>query len=129
MLRRSLEETAQALGADEARYRQLVAPFLKNPRGLLADVLGPVGVPRHPLLMMRFGLSGIRSAATLARRRFLGARARALLAGLSAHSILPLERSLSSAVVLLFLITAHVEDWPVAKGGSVAIARSLAGYL
>ncbi len=129
VLRRSLDETALGLGADEARYRRLLAPFLKNPRGLLADVLGPLGVPRHPLMMLRFGLNAIRSAAALARSRFRGARARALLAGCSAHSILPLERSLSGAVGLLFLITAHVEDWPVAKGGSMAIARALASHL
>lgn len=129
MLRRSLDETAHGLDVDEARYRQLIAPFSKNPRGLLADLLGPVSVPSHPLMVLRFGLHGIRSATTLARRRFRGARARALLAGCCTHSILPLEQSLSAAVGLLFLITAHVEDWPVAKGGSMAIARALAGHL
>lgn len=128
MLWRSLDETARGLGLDEARYRRLLAPFLEDPRGLLADVLGPLGVPRHPLLMLRFGLKAIVCAARLARR-FRGARARALLAGCATHSILPLEQTLSGAVGLLFLITAHVEEWPVVKGGSMAIARALASYL
>ncbi len=100
---------ARGLGLDEERYRRLLAPFLEDPRGLLGDVLGPLGVPRHPLLMLRFGLRAIRSAAGLARSRFRGARARALFAGCGAHSILPLEQMLSGAVGLLFLITAHVE--------------------
>jgi phytoene dehydrogenase-like protein len=129
MLWRSLDETARGLGLDEERYRRLLAPFLENPRGLLGDVLGPLGVPRHPLLMLRFGLKAILPAAGLARRRFRGARARALFAGCGAHSILPLEQMLSGAVGLLFLITAHVEEWPVAKGGSIAIGRALASYL
>src|SRR5262249_26425815 len=51
------------------------------------------------------------------------------LAGCGAHSILPLERMLSGAVGLLFLITGHVEEWPVAKGGSAAIGRALGGLL
>jgi phytoene dehydrogenase-like protein len=129
MLWRSIDETARGLGIDEERYRRLLAPFLGNPRGLLRDVLGPLGVPRHPIPMLRFGLKAILPAARLARGRFRGPRARALLAGCAAHSILPLERMLSGAVGLLFLITAHVEEWPVARGGSIAIARALAGCL
>ncbi len=129
ILRRSLDETAQGLALDEARYRRLLSPFLENPLGLLADVLAPIGIPRHPLLMLRFGLKALRSAAGLARGSFRGPRARALLAGCGAHSILPLEQALSGAVGLLFLITAHVEEWPVAKGGSAAIARAMASHL
>jgi len=130
LLSRPLDETARDLGADGARYRRWIAPFLDDPRGLIKDVLAPLGsVPRHPLSMLRFGLSAMRSASGLARGHFSGARARALLAGCGAHSILPLERMLSGAVALLFLITAHVEEWPVVKGGSIAIGRALASYL
>ncbi len=128
LLRRSLDDTAGELGDDARAYRRLVAPFLGNPHGLLADALAPLRVPRHPLLMLRFGLRAIRSAAGLARR-FDGDRARALLAGCAAHSILPLERTVSGAIALLFLVAGHVEDWPVAAGGSGAIARALASLL
>src|SRR5205807_108028 len=58
ILWRSLEETARGLGQDERRYRRLLAPFLSDPRGLIADALGPLRVPRHPLVLLRFGLSG-----------------------------------------------------------------------
>ena len=128
LLRRSLDETSAELGGDARRYRRLVAPFLGDPHGLLADAMAPLRVPRHPLLMLRFGLRAIRSATGLARR-FDGDRARALLAGCAAHSILPLERAVSGAVGLVFLLAAHVEDWPVAAGGSGAITRSLASLL
>jgi phytoene dehydrogenase-like protein len=128
LLRRSIDETCAELAGDARPYRRLVAPFLADPHGLLADVLAPLRIPRHPLLMLRFGLRALRSATGLARR-FDGDRARALLAGCAAHSILPLERSLSGAIGLVFLLAAHVEDWPVAAGGSGAIARALAGHL
>ncbi|MGO9835271.1 MAG: phytoene desaturase family protein [Polyangiaceae bacterium] len=128
LLYRSLERTAAELEVDGPAYRRLVEPFLSNPDGLLADALAPLGMPRHPLLMLRFGLRAIRSATGLARR-FRGARARALLAGCAAHSILPLDRSLTGAVALIFLLCGHVQEWPVAAGGSSAIAGALASLL
>ncbi len=128
LLRRSVDDTAADLADDGRAYRRLVAPFLRNPHGLLADALAPLRFPRHPLLMLRFGLRAIRSASGLARR-FDGDRARALFAGCAAHSILPLDRAVSGAIGLLFLVTGHVEDWPVAAGGSGAIASALASLL
>src|SRR5215475_12761142 len=122
LLRRSLADTAGELGGDARAYRRLVAPFLADPHGLLADALGPLRLPRHPLRMLRFGLVGL-------ARRFTGPRARALLAGCATHSILPLDRALTGAVALTFLILGHVEPWPVAAGGSHAIARALASLL
>jgi phytoene dehydrogenase-like protein len=128
LLRPSLADTAAELGGDAGAYRRLIEPFLGDPHGLISDAMAPLGLPRHPLLMLRFGLAGLRSATGLARR-FTGQRARALLAGCAAHSILPLDRAVSGAVGLMFLLTGHVEAWPVAAGGSHAITRALAGVL
>ena len=128
LLRRSLADTAGELDGDARAYQRLLAPLLADPHGLLADALAPLGLPRHPLQMLRFGLLGLRSAVGLARR-FTGPRARALLAGCAGHAILPLDRAITGAVALMFLITGHVEAWPVAAGGSQAIARALASLL
>jgi phytoene dehydrogenase-like protein len=129
MLWRSVEQTKAGLGCDDKRYGRLVEPYLDNSPGLFEDALGPVGrIPSHPVLMARFGLTGLRAARELAGR-FKEPRARALFAGCAAHSILPLERRLTGAVGLLFLLTAHVEEWPVVKGGSGALAAALASYL
>ena len=124
LLERSLEATTRQLESDGESYRRLVAPFLPHAHALLEDAMAPLGIPHHPLLLLRFGLQGLQSATGLARR-FRGARARALVAGLAAHSILPLEKPVTAALALLFLVTGHVEDWPVAAGGSEAIARAL----
>jgi len=129
LLRRSLDETARDLGDDAAAYRRSFAPFLRDPHGLLADLLGPLRLPRHPIAMARFGLPGLLPATVALRTRFRGARARALLAGCAGHSILPLERPLTTAVAMIFALTAHVEDWPVAAGGSQAIGDALASLL
>jgi phytoene dehydrogenase-like protein len=128
VLRTSLADTLAELGDDASSYERLVAPFLRNPHGLLHDALAPFGIPRHPFLMLRFGWHAVRSALGLAKR-FTGARARALLGGCASHSILPLDQPLTAAIGLMFLVTAHVEAWPVAKGGSRSIAKALASLL
>jgi phytoene dehydrogenase-like protein len=125
LLRQSLDETAAGLGSDAEAYCRLLEPFLADPHGLLQDVLAPLSMPRHPFLMLRFGLRACQSAIGMAQR-FCGVRARALLAGCAGHAILPLERPLTGALALLFLLTGHVEPWPVAAGGSRAIAHALA---
>jgi len=128
LLERSLAETMSELGEDADTYRRLVEPFASRADELLSDALGPLGIPSHPLLMARFGVTAFRSAAGLAAR-FRGARARALLAGCAGHSILPFNKFFTGAVGLMFLITGHRKDWPVAAGGSSAITGALAGLL
>lgn len=129
MLHRSLERTAEGLGGDGRAWARLVGPFLRDPHALLADAMAPLRVPAHPLLLLRFGLRGAFSANRLARLCFREERARALLAGCAAHSILPLTRPLTASMGVLFAMTGHVVDWPVAQGGSREIGRALARYL
>jgi phytoene dehydrogenase-like protein len=129
LLRLALGETASELGDDARRYERLLAPLLRAPHELLADLLGPLRIPRHPLRMARFGLPGLLPATMFLRAWFRGERARALLAGCAAHSILPLESLLATAVGLIFAVTGHVADWPVAAGGSQSIGNAMTSYL
>jgi phytoene dehydrogenase-like protein len=129
MLYRSLARTGEGLGRDARAWTRLVGPLLDDPHALLADAMAPLRIPAHPIGMLRFGLRGAFSANRLARLCFREERARALLAGCAAHSVLPLTQPLTAALGVLFAVTAHVEDWPVAEGGSRAIGRALASYL
>ena len=128
LLMRSAEETAAQLGADGVAYLGLVRPFLRDPPALIEDALAPLRFPLHPLLLARFGLAAIRSAAGLASR-FGDVRARALVAGCAGHAILPLDAAATGGLALIFLIAGHVAEWPVAQGGSQAIARALVSLL
>lgn len=129
ILRKSMDATAGSLGPDAGAYRRLIGPLLRHPHELFAEILGPAHLPRHPFLLGRFGVPALMPATMLGRGWFRGDRARALLAGCAAHSILPLTRPVSAAAGLLFLLTAHVETWPIAAGGSASISSALAGYL
>lgn len=129
MLYRDLEKTAAQFGSDAKSYKRLLAPFTGHAREFLKDALAPLGLPKRPLLFARFGLSAFRSAAGLLRARFRGDRARALLAGCAGHAVLPLEAWFTAAIALIFAITGHAVNWPVARGGSESIARALVSLL
>ncbi len=129
LLYRSLAKTAEGLGRDGRAYQRLVGPFVERAVELLADVMAPLRIPKHPIQMARFGLRAAFSANRLARILFREERARALLAGCAGHSVLPLSQPLTAALGVLFAVTGHAEDWPVAQGGSHSIARALASYL
>src|SRR5215213_5701984 len=129
VLERSVEETCENLGRDAASYCKLIRPLVKDWGLLEAELLSPPRLPRHPLALARFGLRGLRSASGLAESRFEGTRARALFAGLAAHSTLPLERVPSAAFALVLGVTAHAVGWPVPRGGAQRIADALAAYL
>jgi phytoene dehydrogenase-like protein len=105
-------------------------PVVEGWEVLLPELLAPLRLPRRQLLrMVRFGCEAIWPAKTLASRRFVGERARALFAGLAAHSILPLEEPLSAAFGLVLGAAGHVSGWPVSRGGSQQIADALAVHL
>jgi phytoene dehydrogenase-like protein len=128
VLERSVETTGETLGQDAAMYRKLMHPFVAAWEKLDIELLGPLRLPRHPLVLARFGLCALRSACRLAESWFEGERARALFAGLSAHSMLPLEQAPAAAFGLILGIVGHTVGWPIPRGGSQKIADALASY-
>ena len=128
VLELSVDKTAAALGDDGDAYRRLMEPLANNASALFSEILRPLRlVPRHPFVLARFGLAGIRSAISLAKR-FRGDAARALFGGCAAHSFIPLDWAGSSSFGLVLGLAGHTVGWPCAKGGSVAIVNALASY-
>ena len=68
-------------------------------------------------------------AQMLATTLFQDERARALFAGIAAHSVLPLTRVASSAAGLVLAAAGHTTGWPIAAGGGQSITNALASYL
>ena len=129
VMERSVDETAERLGSDATAYRKLFGPLVRDWDKLSSDVIGPLRIPRHPLVTARFGLLGLRSAMSVAQSHFEGERARALFAGIAAHSVLPLERPVSAAVGLVLGASGHAVGWPMPRGGAQRIADALASHL
>ncbi|MGD0629978.1 MAG: NAD(P)/FAD-dependent oxidoreductase [Terracidiphilus sp.] len=130
MLERDLHDAEAALGRDGGAWRKVVEPLVKHWPQFARDALGPVTrIPHHPFLMARFGTYAFQPALRLAKGLFVGERARALFAGLAAHSFLSLDQPLSSAVGLVLGAAAHAVGWPVPHGGAQAITDALAKQL
>jgi phytoene dehydrogenase-like protein len=130
ILERSLDATAANLGDDGRAWRRLLAPFVEHWFDIAPDLLRPVSIfPRYPFLMARLGLRAFPPATWLANYQFRGERAKALFAGLAAHSFLSLDEPLSSAFGVILGAAAHAVGWPIPRGGSQAITDSLCGYL
>ena len=129
VMERSFAATARYLGGDATAWERLLGPFARQWGDLRNDLLAPPGVPGHPFAMARFGLHALRSARGLAESAFRGERARALFAGIAAHSTMPLEAPLSASIGMVLAIAGHAVGWPFPRGGAQQIADSLARCL
>jgi len=129
VLERSLPLTGETLGPDAAAYERLMAPLVRHWEALVEELLSPLHLPRHPLLMARFGLLAMRSAQGLAEAWFTGRRARGFFAGLAAHSIMPLDKLPTAAFGLMLGMLGHAVGWPLPQGGSQQLATALVAYL
>lgn len=130
MLERDLGETEVSLGRDGKAWRRLMQPFAKRWPDLSREVLQPVHVlTRHLFLLARFGMVAFPPATLLAHGLFRGQRARALFAGLAAHSFLSLREPMSSAFGLLLGAAAHAVGWPIPRGGAQSITNALCSIL
>jgi phytoene dehydrogenase-like protein len=126
VLHRDLDRTVRDLGVDGDAWRRLYAPLTEHADDLIAEIFGPIlHVPRHPVRLAGFGVRALQPASWVARR-WTTDEARALFAGLAAHAMHPLDRPTTGSLGLMFGMTSHAYGWPVARGGSQAIADALA---
>jgi phytoene dehydrogenase-like protein len=129
VLHRSLEGTVAILGEDGLAYDRLMRPLVDRWQALANEFLQPMlHWPAHPVLMARFGFRGLPSASWIAKRSFKHEPARALFAGLAAHSFLSLEQLPSSAFAIVLALFGHAVGWPMPRGGSGLISDALARY-
>jgi phytoene dehydrogenase-like protein len=126
---RSLDLTASDFGIDAEAYRRLMGPLVNNWGRLAPAILGPLRLPRHPLALAGFGLQAFRSVESLARRRFVTMRARALLAGIAAHGMMPLDYALTAGIALVLGAMAHIVGWVIPRGGAQQVSDALAAHL
>ena len=130
---RDVAETAASFGhAGDARtYERWMTPVTRDWETIVRELLGPIrplAPLRHPIALARFGIPALLPAAAAARR-FRSPAARALIAGVGAHSFLPLTWPLTAGMGLALLVSAHAVGWPIPRGGSGRVANALASVL
>jgi phytoene dehydrogenase-like protein len=129
VVEQSLDATADRLGEDGDAYLRTIGRVVKDWPWLERAVLGPVGVPRHPVALARFGITALRSAHGLATSSFKNERTRALFAGIAAHGMMPLDRALTAGIGQTLCAMCHVRGWPIPRGGAQNITNALARHL
>src|SRR3954470_24126840 len=126
---RSIDDTASGLGDDGRVWRRTFGPLAERADAIVPAVLAPLrGVPSHPLQAARYAPVALRSAKGLAAR-FRDDPARALVAGVSAHAMLPLDKLPTGAVGALLTTLAHAVGWPIVEGGSQVVVDVMASTL
>jgi phytoene dehydrogenase-like protein len=129
VLHPSIEDTVAGLGADGRAWSRVFGPLSQDIDALAEEIFRPiVHLPRHPITLARFGLNAVLPAVLFARR-WRNVETRALFGGIAAHAVHPLGRPMTSAIGMMLIAAGHRYGWPVAKGGSQAIADALAAVL
>lgn len=103
-------------------------PWLKNWGKIENDLLGPLGIPDHPLDFMKFGMKALPSAKMLAKHYFKNEKSRIFFYGSAAHSTLPLDNLASASFGLVLNTMAHKYNWPFPKGGAQNFINSMMSY-
>ena len=140
VLEHDLDATAASIGGrDGEAYRELVGPLVEHFDAVVPVLLGPWPPPARaaarlaralgPAGLQRSLRAALADARSLAEQVFSGERARAFLAGHSAHSMLPLERRPSAGYGLALLVMGHALSWGFPRGGAQRIADALAERL
>jgi phytoene dehydrogenase-like protein len=132
LLKRSIAATAYDLGKDSNSYSRLfgaITPSEGEWRQACEILRRPILLSMYPVILAKFGLNAVLSAEELVSRYFSDTPARALMAGIAAHSFLPLDQKPSATFALTLGVLGHTIGWPLPQGGSQEITNSLIAHL
>ena len=135
VLRRTVEATADGLGADGQAWCDVVAWWHRLGEPLFGAMLGPVGDPL-PLLRTARRLSGPREAVQTARmllepveawvgQQFATEAGRMLFAAHATHGDVAVDAAGSTPPAMLLAMAAQVHGMPVPVGGAQRLAEEM----
>ncbi|MEQ4716557.1 NAD(P)/FAD-dependent oxidoreductase [Nonomuraea sp. B19D2] len=133
LVHRDARRTAEGLGRDARAWLATAGAAARAGFPLVELLLKPLGPWEAGLRTFvegaRFGLAAALSATTFARRAFRTVEARALIAGMAAHSVRDLRAPITAGYGLMLASLAHLVGWPLARGGSQMLADALVAEL
>lgn len=124
-VRASIEETASQLKKDEHNYQNIFSPLVKNWESVRSAFLGPLHLSAYSNAKAKFAYYALSSASHFAKNQFQSEAARAVFAGMGAHTLLPLDTLTTTSMAIVLNMMAHVNAWPVPKGGAQKITNAL----
>ena len=125
LLSQSIDATARDLGVDGATWRRMFGSPSRHFAELTEDIFRPMlHVPRHPLLLARFGaVAG--PPPTWVMRLLRTEPGRALFAGVAAHAISRIDVPLVGGIGAGIISAGHAVGWPVVEGGTGVLTRAI----
>lgn len=114
-----LDRTCAGLGADGPRWRRLLEPLVADSAALVSMAMSDFRRIPDPRVAARL------AGRVLRQPSFRGSMAPAMMAGVAAHAISPIERIVPRATGLLLATLAHSVGWPLPLGGSQAIVDAM----
>ena len=124
----SIDETADQLGKDSNNYTQIFSPLVEAWPSIRSAFVGPLHFSIFSKVKAKFAVEAITSASFFAKQKFNTMQAQSLFAGMAAHSMLPLNSPTSSSIALVLNTVAHINAWPLPKGGAQQITNALAAF-
>ncbi len=121
----SIETTAAQFGEDSNNYKKTFSTLVKEWPSIRSAFLGPLHASTLSITKAKFAYYALSSASHFANHQFANIKAQSFFAGMGAHSMLPLNVLTTSSMALVLNILAHVNSWPLPKGGAQQITNAL----
>jgi len=125
----SIFETAIQLGKDAKNYEKIFSPLALQWPSIRSSFLGPLHAGVFSKNNLKFAIQAINSGRHFAQHNFETEQAQALFSGMAAHSMLPLNKLSSASIGIVLNTVAHINGWPLPKGGAQKITDALAASL
>ncbi len=122
----SIEKTAVQFGEDANNYKRIFSSLVKEWPSIRSAFLGPVHVSAYSNAKAKFSYYSLSSGSHFAKHQFNTNAAQSVFAGMAAHSMLPLNKLTTSSIAIVLNILAHINGWPLPKGGAQQITNALA---
>ncbi len=122
----SIEATAEEFGKDADNYKRIFSSLVQEWPSIRSAFLGPLHMSGYSNAKARFAYYALSSGRHFAKHQFNTEPARSVFAGMAAHSMLPLNKLTSSSIGIVLNTVAHVNGWPLPKGGAQQLTNALA---
>lgn len=122
----SIELTAEQFGTDCDNYKNFFSPLINEWSSIRSAFISPLHMSAYSKVKAGFAYHALSSGSHFAKHQFKTNRARSVFAGMAAHSMLPLNKLTSSSIAIVLNSLAHVNGWPLPKGGAQQFTNALA---
>ena len=121
----SIEMTVPQFGKDANNYKRIFSPLIKEWPSIRSTFVGPLHVSAYSNAKVKFAYYALSSGIHFAKNQFTTNAAQSVFAGMAAHSMLPLDKLTTSSIAIVLNLMAHINGWPLPKGGAQQITNAL----